>query len=49
MKIWYDAIASISESPLLKLSNSEITLASNLFQDLLQQVGLKEARTIKFL
>jgi hypothetical protein len=47
--IWYDAIASISESHVSTLSNSEITLASNLFQDLLQQVGLKEARTIKFL
>jgi hypothetical protein len=47
--IWYDAIASISESPVSKLSNSEMTLASNLFQNLLQQVGLKEASTIKLL
>ena len=49
MKIWYDVIALLCESALLKLSNSEIALASNLFQDLLQQVGLNEARTIKFL
>jgi hypothetical protein len=44
--IWYDAIASISES---KLSGSELTLASSLFQGLLLQVGLKEASELKML
>jgi hypothetical protein len=39
--IWYDAIASISESPSSKLSSTEIALTANLFQDLLKQVGIK--------
>jgi hypothetical protein len=44
--IWYDAIASISES---RSSGSDLTLASNLFKNLLQQVGLKEASELKLL
>lgn len=44
--IWYDAIASIAEP---KSNSSEITLASTLLQDLLQQVGIKEASELKLL
>ncbi len=44
--IWYDAIASITEP---QLSGSDLTLASTLFKDLMQQVGIKEAGVIKLL
>ncbi len=44
--IWYDAIASITEP---QLSGSDLTLASNLFKDLMQQAGIKESGAIKLL
>lgn len=44
--IWYDAIASIAEPT---SNSSEIRLASTLLQDLLRQVGIKEASEIKLL
>lgn len=44
--IWYDAIAVIYES---QLTDSDAVLASNLFQKLLQQVGIAEAGAIKLL
>lgn len=44
--IWYDAIASISDSYFM---DKNLDVAANLLQNLLQQVGLKEASAIKFL
>ncbi len=44
--IWYDAIASITEP---QLSGSDLTLASNLFKDLMKQARIKESGAIKLL
>jgi hypothetical protein len=44
--IWYDAVASISKS---YLNGSDPSLASNLLQNLLHQVGLVEVSAIKLL